>query len=107
MKNSREKEIDNIRGFAILTVVLGHSLQACLGAEFDQNILFRYIYSFHMPLFIFISGYVNWQTFDGSSQKYFVRMRSLLIPYFIWCFIMYAYSFTFSAGFTEDRKSVV
>lgn len=106
MKNSREKEIDNIRGFAILTVVLGHSLQACLGAEFDQNILFRYIYSFHMPLFIFISGYVNWQTFDGSSQKYFVRTRSLLIPYFIWCFIMYAYNFTFSAGFTESLGNV-
>lgn len=104
---NREKEIDNIRGFAILTVVLGHSLQACLGSGFDQNILFRYIYSFHMPLFIFISGYVNWQTFDGGLHKYFVRMRSLLIPYFIWCLIMYIYNSIFSAGFTESLGNVL
>ncbi len=40
-----------------MLVVLGHTLQG-LYTDFDQNLAFRIIYSFHMPLFFFISGAV-------------------------------------------------
>lgn len=45
---SRIKWIDNARAIGILLVVLGHSL---IPASIQT-----YIYSFHMPLFFFLSG---------------------------------------------------
>ena len=42
--------IDNLKGVLILLVVLGHCIQ-CTDLDFDHNAVFRYIYSFHMPLF--------------------------------------------------------
>jgi uncharacterized membrane protein len=47
--------LDNLRGIAILLVVIGHMLQGAY-IEFDKNLWFRILYSFHMPLFMFISG---------------------------------------------------
>lgn len=44
----RNQRIDVIRGMAIMLVVLGHS-----GVS---EPLFQWIYSFHMPLFFFVSG---------------------------------------------------
>lgn len=43
--------IDNLKGVLILLVVLGHCIQ-CTDLDFDHNAVFRYIYSFHMPLFM-------------------------------------------------------
>lgn len=51
--NKRLYYIDNLRGLLIILVVLGHCIQN-LDLDFDHNIVFRYIYSFHMPLFMFI-----------------------------------------------------
>ncbi|WP_243347472.1 acyltransferase family protein [Parabacteroides sp. FAFU027] len=79
----RNELIDVIKGFAILLVVLGHAVQYNVKA-FDQHILFRVIYSFHMPLFMFISGFVACGTFDGSFQVLRKRFNSLIIPFFSW-----------------------
>ena len=50
--------IDALKGFTILLVVLGHVLQV----RYDiDNLLYRYIHSFHMPLFMFLSGYVSYK----------------------------------------------
>lgn len=46
--------IDKIKGIGIIAVVLGHLL---LGSVSD-NFLRYVIYSFHMPLFFFISGWL-------------------------------------------------
>ena len=47
--------IDNLKGVLILLVVLGHCIQ-CTDLDFDHNAVFRYIYSFHMPFFIYLAG---------------------------------------------------
>ena len=44
----RKKYIDILKGIGIFYVILGHVTHT--------SFLFRYIYSFHMPLFFFISG---------------------------------------------------
>lgn len=51
-KSQRSIWIDVMRGIAILLVVLGHSIGSL------ANPLNRFILSFHMPLFFFISGLV-------------------------------------------------
>lgn len=55
----RNEKLDNLKGIAIFLVVWGHSLQYLNNGEFDffENSLFQVIYSFHMPLFMVISGF--------------------------------------------------
>ncbi len=50
---SRERigDMDALKGFAIFLMVVWHALQPCL-AIWDT------VYSFHMHLFLFISGYL-------------------------------------------------
>lgn len=47
--------IDALRGFAILLVIVGHLIQFNYSSGIE-NPIFNIIYSFHMPLFFFISG---------------------------------------------------
>lgn len=50
----RNRSVDAIKGVLIFTVVLGHMLLGTL----DNNPVRFLIYSFHMPAFFFISGYL-------------------------------------------------
>lgn len=53
----RNNSVDELRGIAILLVVIGHVIQYVFSPEgFDNNFIFRIAYSFHMPLFMFIAN---------------------------------------------------
>ena len=52
---ARNHTIDIIKGMLMLTVIAGHALWGSL----DDNIVRYIIYSFHMPLFLFISGFLT------------------------------------------------
>ena len=80
---NRNLSIDALKAFAIFLVVLGHFLQSTI-LDFDNNHLFRFIYSFHMPLFIFISGYLSYRNEGIQSDFLKRRFLSLLIPFFSW-----------------------
>ena len=71
--------IDNLRGFLILLVILGHSIQYGL-PDWEQNHVFNFIYSFHMPLFICVSGFVSlhMKASWGQIKK---RLVQLIIPF--------------------------
>lgn len=77
--------IDNLKGFLILLVVLGHCIQTT-DADFDHNIAFRCIYSFHMPLFMFVSGFVSYkpQMVWETVRRRFVQ---LLVPFIMWALL--------------------
>ena len=87
--NIRNRHIDALKGVAIILVVLGHSVQIN-NPNFDNNLLFRVIYSFHMPMFMFLSGFIvhgqSGHTFPTYVKKNAIR---LLIPFFIWYFVSY------------------
>lgn len=72
MSIMRLKYLDFIKGFAILLVVLGHVIQFS-DNSFDNNILFRYIYSFHMPLFMFTSGFASCK----QKNPYFIVNKTV------------------------------
>lgn len=65
---------DNIKGFLILLVVLGHLLEQIPDGR--TSVIYKLIYLFHMPLFVFCSGYLA----NYSPQKI---VKRLLIPYVI------------------------
>lgn len=58
MEKKRLIWADSLKGWLILLVVLGHAIQNTLGADCDNNHLWNMIYSFHMPAFMAISGYL-------------------------------------------------
>lgn len=73
----RLQYVDSLRGFCIMLVVLGHVLQHYYS---NENLLFRIIYSFHMPLFMFLSGYVSYRM--SEYVKIGKRAVQLLVPFF-------------------------
>lgn len=81
MTKERIGYIDAIKGFAIFLMVMGHAL-AC-----DQHRLaiWKLIYAFHMPLFLFVSGYLTGMHSVTNLPEFFHliyrRVLSLLIPW--------------------------
>lgn len=100
---TRDLTIDNIRGFAIVLVVIGHIIVEFYeqNAAFVDNYWFRLIYSFHMPLFMFVGGWVAWLTFDGTLQKLKKRVWALLIPFVVWNVVYTLYLWVVDGGWSD------
>ncbi len=58
--SQRNGYIDFARGIAIFLMIWGHCLQYCIpkGADFFEDPVFKFIYTFHMPILALISGYM-------------------------------------------------
>ena len=98
--------IDSSKGILILLVIAGHVLCGSL----QDNILCFVIYSFHMPLFLFISGYLidlrklQSYSWEGLLSHYYHRILKL------WCFawlIYTAYAIHDTLGWKQLVENVV
>jgi fucose 4-O-acetylase-like acetyltransferase len=73
--------VDLAKGICIILVVAGHYLP--LNSPGWYRVLNDLIYSFHMPLFLFASGYIYMET--KREEKYgtfiFRKIKRLMIPY--------------------------
>jgi fucose 4-O-acetylase-like acetyltransferase len=94
MSTAREQWLDIAKGFAILLVVLGHVLIGFLTAGMypqlhdGLNYVVYTLYSFHMPLFFAISGYLyarNEQraTLEKAGEVAMKKLIRLGIPFII------------------------
>lgn len=94
MSGKRLKFLDASKGIAIFLVVFGHVIQSGMstienGSPFD-NVVYRIIYSFHMPLFMCVSGYFFHDTMKkGIKNVIMNRVSSLLVLLFFWNTIHY------------------
>ncbi len=94
-KVARDGTMDALKGLAILLVVVGHAVQSSY-RDFDDHPLFRLIYAFHMPLFMFISGYVAFYGGDnGSWSQLRKKARALVLPFVAWYLISYVINGTY------------
>jgi fucose 4-O-acetylase-like acetyltransferase len=86
----RDPLFDAMKGFGIVLVVMGHALQGS-SPQYDENFAFRMIYSFHMPFFFFISGYILQVSLQGKELHpvAFVlkKARTLALPFLSWYLI--------------------
>ncbi|MCM1122063.1 MAG: acyltransferase family protein [Eubacterium sp.] len=86
-EETRNSYMDFLKGIAILLVIAGHSISDIHGME----MLFNLIYSFHMPLLFFVSGYIEEQNaakYAGRERRMLSRrMTGLLLPYLSWTVI--------------------
>lgn len=91
----RNRYLDIVKGLLIISVVVGHCVQHgsgrafCSGNYFYDNWLFKFIYSFHMPLFMLVCGYFFANSIERRSLKETLskRLKSLLVPILIWSVI--------------------
>ncbi|MFA1539700.1 acyltransferase family protein [Actinomadura monticuli] len=80
-RKERDPFFDNAKYFAILLVVAGHSLANLLNVPMAKG-LYIFIYLFHMPLFIVITGYFsrNWTFAGGKARKLITHVG---VPYVV------------------------
>lgn len=91
----RIKYIDTLKGFAIFLMVMGHviawqfpSYQSALDENPHSTMLvWRLIYSFHMPLLMFCSGLfalrIKEYTWKAIGSNIWKRFCTLLVPFFV------------------------
>ena len=76
--------IDLIKCLAIFLVILGHTITS-FNHNYLNSPLYLSIYSFHMPLFMMISGYMISIKHLNNPLKYLKkRVYSILFPALIW-----------------------
>lgn len=104
MRNLEKKRIvylDILRGFLILTVVFGHIIEV-------NDILNIIIYTIHMPIFFIISGVLNNLNNKTNTLKYIEkRLKSLIIPYIVFCLITILIHIFINKGITRYIKSEI
>lgn len=102
MSFARLKNIDLFKGNLVILVIVGHVIQGGIDSNFSRYL----IYSFHMPVFVGISGvlfnikYINEINVQQLIKKYAFR---LLLPWslavvFYYFFTLYQFSETFSVS---------
>lgn len=84
MNEKYYEEFDILKGFGIIFVFLGHSF-ILKGIDLTKYSLWnKYIhdtiYSFHMPLFFFVAGFLSNKNYD-TKKFYISKMKRLVIPY--------------------------
>ncbi len=81
----RDARIDSIKFFLIFCVALGH----CFGEFWDKPYVlptYNFIYLFHMPLFIFLSGYFTKKR-SLHSRDFWISELKLLETFIVFNFI--------------------
>lgn len=89
MSTQRQEWIDALKCFLIIIVIWGHLIQYYSGiSKFWERPIWEMIYSFHMPLFIFISGYL-FKNKSHLSQALKTKAIQLLLPGLTCAIIIY------------------
>lgn len=94
-KSKRLFHVEILQAFGILCVFLGHALRIYHDGGwyfhktqtiFAFDIIDKFIYSFHMPLFMFLSGflfYLNKDKIQNAWEYVLKRVKRLLLPFYL------------------------
>lgn len=98
---TKEKEmyyIDALKGIGILMVLLGHGTFHPYAADF--------VYLFHMPLFFFISGFLDKMQYKSFGEMVKRKAARLLYPYVVFGILITIYNTLFEVlrGITTEGK---
>lgn len=96
----RSAYYDNIKSLLIFSVVIGHFIDCCSGRSEACRQLFLFIYSFHMPLFIFVSGlFYNKKKLKQRTISYLMLFIMIKVVFCIENIILArSYSFSLTSG---------
>ena len=84
---NRIEALDRLKGMAIILVVVGHLIQIYYQPyNFDKNIVFSLIYTFHMALFFYLAGVVH--KLKQFSEELITVSKRLLLPFILFYLIV-------------------
>lgn len=84
-RKERDPFFDNAKFLAILLVAIGHSIVGLRPNVPAAGALYYFVYMFHMPLFIVITGYFS-RNFTFSGNKARKLITNLGVPYVVFEF---------------------
>ncbi|HCS72995.1 MAG TPA: acyltransferase, partial [Clostridiales bacterium] len=90
--NERSYLLDNLKGLLIVFVVIGHFFDVWASKYFNIRFIYTFIYLFHMPCFIFISGYLTKDPEKSRGNAF----ENLLVPYIVMSVLWKTYCTIFS-----------
>ena len=113
----REIQIDNIKLFACIFVVLGHFFQSMVKAgimpESASYLWFnKTIYLFHVQLFFICSGYLYQKTtkeinFKSRANNIIKKAVALGVPYFTFSILTWVIKNIFSSNVNEQTGGII
>jgi len=81
MRSARDPWLDNAKMALVTLVVIGH-LWAMLPADSMGRQMYVFLYLWHMPAFVFVSGYLS-RNFTWTPRKLWSLVCTLAVPYVI------------------------
>ncbi|GAA3071755.1 acyltransferase family protein [Streptomyces glomeratus] len=78
----RDAFFDNAKYLAIVLVAMGHSWEPLKGDSRVLQAAYLFVYAFHMPAFIVISGYFS-RSFDMRPDRLKRLVTGVLVPYVV------------------------
>ncbi|WP_421108702.1 acyltransferase family protein [Streptomyces sp. NEAU-S77] len=78
----RDAFFDNAKYLAIVLVAMGHSWEPLRDGSRAASALYMFVYAFHMPAFILISGYFS-RNFDLRPDRLKRLLTGVAVPYVI------------------------
>ncbi|WP_183095291.1 acyltransferase family protein [Nocardioides stalactiti] len=78
---ARDPWLDNAKMALVTLVVIGH-VWALLPAEGLVGDAYDFLYAWHMPAFVFVTGYLS-RTFDYSPERLWNLVRTVAVPYVV------------------------
>ena len=79
-KRARDPYLDNAKFALVTLVVVGHVIINIRGV--GAGVVWLWIYAFHMPAFIMISGYLS-RNYRGTPRQTMGLLTSILTPYVV------------------------
>lgn len=80
--SGRDPLLDNAKFLAIVLVAVAHAWEPLRDTSRTTEALYRFVYAFHMPAFIIVSGYLS-RSFEGRPKQLRRLITGVVIPYLI------------------------
>lgn len=101
MQHERNYYFDNLKSLLIFLVVITHGMEYVYSTHSKLRAISIIVYSFHMPLFVFVSGYFAKLSSKSNKSKFINTIKIYLIAQFLYNLLYFYvfkpknYSFTF------------
>ena len=83
--SNRIHRFDNLKGLAIILVVIGHLI--FLKNTNEINLIRNFIYIIHLPIFFFVAGYFSKTDADQPIKSF----KRLMIPFILFCILYWLF----------------
>lgn len=81
LPKQRDSYLDNAKVLLLILVVVGHLIAVISSSGFSET-AYKWIYSFHMPAFVVITGYLS-RSYRGTPNQIRSLVSGVLVPYLV------------------------